>query len=74
MGAALQTVIGGNITLLTNLCEQTRAHAYQLMVEHAAASGANAIIGVRYDATELMQGVSEVLCYGTAVVVEKERS
>jgi len=73
LGAALQTMVGGNITLLTNLCEQTRSHAYNLMVEHAAASGANGIIGVRYDATELMQGVSEVLCYGTAVIAEKIR-
>jgi uncharacterized protein YbjQ (UPF0145 family) len=71
IGAALQTLVGGNITLLTNLCEQTREHAFELMIEHAAGIGANAIIGMRYDATEVMQGVTEVLCYGTAVVVEK---
>jgi|ERR1035438_5778960 len=64
---------GGNITLLTNLCEKTREHAFELMLQHAAELGANAVIGVRYDATELMQGVTEVLAYGTAVVVEKER-
>src|SRR5215472_10013863 len=71
IGAGLQTIVGGNITLLTELCEKTRGHAYDLMMEHAAQMGANAIIGVRYDATEVMQGVTEVLCYGTAVVVEK---
>ena len=68
VGASLQTLVGGDITLFTNLCEETRAHAYQRMSEHAAQMGANAIIGVRYDATEIMQGVTEVLCYGTAVV------
>lgn len=72
LGASLQTLVGGNITLLTNLCEQTRSHAYDLIVAHAVEAGANAIIGVRYDATELMQGVTEVLCYGTAVVAVKE--
>lgn len=66
----MQTLIGGNITLLTNLCEKTREDALQQAVEHAQALGANAIIGLRYDATEIMQGVTEVLCYGTAVVVE----
>jgi uncharacterized protein YbjQ (UPF0145 family) len=66
-GAALQTIRGGNISLLTELCERTRADAFQLAVEHARALGANAMIGVRYDATEIMAGVSEVLCYGTAV-------
>lgn len=71
IGAGLQTIIGGNITLLTELCEKTRSQAYELMSEHADQMGANAIIGVRYDATEVMQGVTEVLCYGTAVVVEK---
>lgn len=71
IGAGLQTIIGGNITLLTELCENTRSQAYELMVQHAAQMGANAIIGVRYDATEVMQGVTEVLCYGTAVIVEK---
>ena len=72
IGASLQTLVGGNITLLTNLCEKTRAEAFDLML-HAAEVGANAVIGVRYDATELMQGVTEVPAYGTAVVVEKER-
>ena len=71
MGASLQTLVGGDITLFTKLCEETRAHAYQRMSEHAAQMGANAIIGVRYDATEIMQGVTEVLCYGTAVVASK---
>jgi uncharacterized protein YbjQ (UPF0145 family) len=71
IGAGLQTIVGGNITLLTELCENTRSQAYDLMVQHATQMGANAIIGVRYDATEVMQGVTEVLCYGTAVVVEK---
>src|ERR1044072_8358561 len=67
VGASLQTLVGGDITLFTNLCEETRAHAYQRMSQHASQMGANAIIGVRYDATEIMQGVTEVLCYGTAV-------
>jgi uncharacterized protein YbjQ (UPF0145 family) len=67
LGAAFQTIRGGNISLLTELCERTRADAFQLAVEHARALGANALIGVRYDATEIMAGVSEVLCYGTAV-------
>ena len=71
LGATLQTIVGGNITLLTNLCEQTREHAFDLMLQHAAELGANAVIGVRYDATEVMQGVTEVLAYGTAVYVEK---
>jgi uncharacterized protein YbjQ (UPF0145 family) len=70
IGASLQTLFGGNITLFTSLCEKTRADAYEMMLEHAQLTGANAVIGVRYDATELVQGVSEVLCYGTAVVVE----
>ena len=73
IGARLQTLIGGNITLLTNLCEQTREHAFDLMLKHAADLGANAVIGMRYDATEVMQGVTEVLAYGTAVVVEKAK-
>lgn len=72
IGAGLQTLIGGNITLLTNLCEETREHAFDLMLQHAAELGANAVIGMRYDATEVMQGVTEVLAYGTAVYVEKE--
>jgi uncharacterized protein YbjQ (UPF0145 family) len=71
IGAGLQTIVGGNITLLTDLCEKTRSQAYELMAQHADQMGANAIIGVRYDATEVMQGVTEVLCYGTAVVVER---
>jgi uncharacterized protein YbjQ (UPF0145 family) len=70
VGASLQTLVGGDITLFTNLCEETRMHAYQRMAEHAAQMGANGVIGVRYDATEVMQGVTEVLCYGTAVVVQ----
>ena len=70
LGASFQTLVGGDITLFTNLCEETRAHAYQRMAQHAAQMGANAIIGVRYDATEIMQGVTEVLCYGTAVVAK----
>src|ERR1700758_5860338 len=72
IGAGLQTLIGGNITLLTNLCEQTREHAFDLMLQHAAELGANAVIGMRYDATEVMQGVTEVLAYGTAVYVNKK--
>jgi len=74
LGASLQTLVGGNITLLTNLCEKTRAEAFELMVRHAAELGANAVIGVRYDATEVMQGVTEVLAYGTAVVMEPVRA
>ena len=65
----MQTLFGGNITLFTELCEKSREEAFEMMVEHAEKLGANAIIGVRYDATELMNGVTEVLCYGTAVVV-----
>ena len=72
IGAGLQTLVGGNITLLTNLCEKTREHAFELMLLHAAELGANAVIGMRYDATEVLQGVTEVLAYGTAVYVEKE--
>jgi len=71
IGAGLQTILGGNITLFTELCEKTREDAFDLMIEHAAAKGANAVIGMRYDANEVMQGVAEVLAYGTAVVVEK---
>jgi uncharacterized protein YbjQ (UPF0145 family) len=69
IGAGLQTLVGGDITLFTELCEKTRNDAFELMLEHAAAVGANAVIGVRYDATEVMGGVTEVLCYGTAVQV-----
>jgi len=70
LGAALQTIVGGNITILTELCEKTRVEAYELLMMHAAQHGANAVIGFRYDATEVMQGVTEVLAYGTAVQVE----
>src|SRR6516164_4442463 len=70
IGASLQTLVGGNITLLTNLCEKAREDSFDLMLQHAAVVGANAVVGVCYDATEIMQGVTEVLCYGTAVVVE----
>ncbi len=73
IGAGLQTLVGGNITLLTNLCEKTRSEAFDLMLQHAAEIGANAVVGARYDATEVMQGVTEVLAYGTAVVVEPAR-
>lgn len=71
IGAGLQTLFGGNITLFTELCEKTRQDAFELMVQHAQAIGANALLGIRYDATEVMGGVTEVLCYGSAVVVEK---
>jgi uncharacterized protein YbjQ (UPF0145 family) len=70
IGASLQTIVGGNIPLFSELCEQTRSEAFEMMVNHAVERGANAVIGVRYDATEIMQGVTEVLCYGTAVVME----
>ena len=72
IGAGLQTLIGGNITILTELCERTRSDAFEIMIQHAADLGANAVVGMRYDATEIMQGVTEVLAYGTAVVVEKQ--
>jgi uncharacterized protein YbjQ (UPF0145 family) len=71
IGGSLQTLFGGNISLFSELCEKTRADAFDMMVMHARELGANAVIGVRYDATEIMSGVSEVLCYGTAVVVEQ---
>jgi uncharacterized protein YbjQ (UPF0145 family) len=70
VGASLQTLVGGDITLFSKLCEETRAHAFERMAQHAAELGANGIIGVRYDATEVMQGVTEVLCYGTAVIAK----
>ena len=73
IGASLQTLVGGNITLFSELCERTRAEAFDMMLGHAAEMGANAVVGVRYDATEVMDGVSEVLCYGTAVVVRPDR-
>lgn len=72
IGAGLQTIFGGDITLYTELCERTRHDAFERMCAHATALGANAIIGLRYDATEVMGGVTEVLCYGTAVVVTPE--
>ena len=72
IGGSLQTIFGGNITLFTELCEKTRDEAFEMMTKHAEELGANAVIGVRYDATELMSGVSEVLCYGTAVVVSRQ--
>jgi uncharacterized protein YbjQ (UPF0145 family) len=71
IGASLQTMVGGNISLFSKLCEQTRNDAFDLMLQHAEALGANAVIGMRYDATEIMQGVTEVLSYGTAVEVER---
>jgi uncharacterized protein YbjQ (UPF0145 family) len=74
IGAALQTLVGGNITLYTQLCEKARADAFALMIEHAAELGANAIIGMRYDANEVSAGVTEVLAYGTAVVAEQSSS
>jgi len=70
IGAGLQTIVGGNISLFSNLCEPTRGDAFDLMMQHATQMGANAIIGMRYDATEIMNGVTEVLAYGTAVEVE----
>lgn len=70
IGAGLQTILGGNITILTELCEKTREDAFELMLTHAAEMGANAVVGFRYDATEVMPGVTEVLAYGTAVKVE----
>ena len=73
IGASLQTIIGGNITLFTELCEKTREDALELMIQHAAERGANAVIAMRYDANEVMQGVTEVLAYGTAVEVAKQQ-
>jgi uncharacterized protein YbjQ (UPF0145 family) len=71
LGAGLQTIVGGNITLYEEMCEKTREQALDLMMEHAIERGANAVIGMRYDATEVMQGVTEVIAYGTAVQVER---
>lgn len=71
-GAGLQMILGGNITLYTSMCEQARENAFEIMMAHAAAVGGNAVIAVRYDATELMAGVTEVLCYGTAVIAEEK--
>ena len=73
IGGMLHTIVGGNITLFTELCEKTREEAFDMMVSHAEEIGANAVIGIRYDATELMGGVTEVLCYGTAVVVSPQK-
>jgi len=70
IGAGFQTIFGGNITILSDLCERTREDAYNLMLQHAESLGANAVIGIRYESTEIMSGVTEVLCYGTAVIVE----
>src|SRR5882757_2738781 len=70
IGATLQTIVGGNISAFTSLCEKTREEAFDLMLQHAAQMGANAVIGMRYDANEVMDGVTEVLAYGTAVLVE----
>ena len=69
LGGWLQTLVGGNITLFTSLCERTRQDAFEMMIAHAEQMGANAVIGVRYDTADVMQGVTEVLCYGTAVIV-----
>ncbi|MGH7582381.1 MAG: YbjQ family protein [Gemmatimonadales bacterium] len=71
IGAGIQMFFGGNITLYTTLCEQARENAFDIMLAHAQGVGANAVIGIRYDATEIMAGVTEVLCYGTAVVLEE---
>ena len=73
IGAGLQTIIGGNITILSELCEKTREEAFEIMIKHGESLGANAIIGIRYESTEIFQGVTEVLCYGTAVIVEEQR-
>ena len=72
IGAGIQSLFGGNITLFTQLSEKSRSHAFDLLLEHASEMGANAIVGARYDATELAAGITEVLAYGTAVVVEKK--
>jgi uncharacterized protein YbjQ (UPF0145 family) len=71
IGAGFQSIVGGNITLYTQLCERTRKESFEMMITHAEELGANAIIGVRYDATEVASGITEVICYGTAVVVKK---
>ncbi len=74
LGGSLQTLIGGNITLFTELCEKARGEAFEIMIQHASEIGANAIVGARYDANEVMSGVTEVLAYGTAVIVEPMES
>ncbi len=71
IGAGFQTIFGGNITILSELCERTREDAYDIMLKHAESLGANAVIGVRYESTEILSGVTEVLCYGTAVIVKE---
>jgi uncharacterized protein YbjQ (UPF0145 family) len=70
IGAGIQTIFGGNITIYTDLCEKTRKDAFDMMVYHAESLGANGMIGIRYESTEIMSGVTEVICYGTAVIVE----
>jgi uncharacterized protein YbjQ (UPF0145 family) len=74
IGAGLQTLVGGNITILSELCEKTRKESFDIMVKHAESLGSNAIIGIRYESTEIFQGVTEVLCYGTAMIVEGQRN
>lgn len=71
IGAGIQSLFGGNITLYTELCERARKEAFEMLLEHAEKLGANAIIGIRYDATEIAAGITEVICYGTAVIVKK---
>jgi uncharacterized protein YbjQ (UPF0145 family) len=71
-GASVQAIFGGNISLYTEMCDRARGEAFNLMIQHAGEMGANAIIGVRYDATEISPGITEVLCYGTAVFVERK--
>ncbi|HZS28369.1 MAG TPA: YbjQ family protein [Candidatus Angelobacter sp.] len=73
IGAGLETLVGGKITLFTELCEKTRQEALDLLLEHAGQMGGNAVVGIRYDATEVMQGVTEVLAYGTALVVQPKQ-
>jgi uncharacterized protein YbjQ (UPF0145 family) len=72
IGAKVETLFGGHITLLTTLCERARGDAFDILLAHAQRRGANGVVGIRYDATEIMSGVTEVLCYGTAVVVEED--
>jgi uncharacterized protein YbjQ (UPF0145 family) len=74
IGGSLQTLFGGNITLFSELCERARSEAFDILLAHAQRRGANAVVGIRYDATEIMSGVTEVLCYGTAVVVEPDEA
>lgn len=74
IGASIQTLVGGNITILTELCEKTREESFEIMTKQAESLGANAIIGIRYESTEIFQGVTEVLCYGTAVIVELQKN